>query len=212
MKYLCLGIFLICIVQNTQSQIPVANEPLHYILYEDADIRVLEIVAMPGDTALMHQHDYSYCYIAIKGGKMWLEDLGKESRTVNLPTHYAGGKFDLITGPFTHRFANIDTSEIQFFTVEHKSGIASIPLPSELPKENILESELFTIRKLEIAPLSSKDLAHNGLAILLILGENSLITTGEEKLEYWKRYVKDEPIRVINMAKVSTPIAVFEIY
>jgi len=167
---------------------------------------------MPGDTALMHQHDYSYCYIAVKGGRMWLEDLGEQSRTVNLPTHYAGGKFDLAAGPFTHRFANIDTSEIRFFTIEHKSGIASVPIRNQLPKDNILKSELFTIRKLDIAPLSSKDLAHARVAILLNLGENSLIAEGEEKLEYWKRFEKNAPIQVHNMTEVPNSIAVFEIY
>ena len=42
---------------NLSGQILLEDEPLHHILYEDEEIRILEIIAMPGDTALMHQHD-----------------------------------------------------------------------------------------------------------------------------------------------------------
>ena len=62
------------------AQIPVAEEPLHHVIFEDEQVRVLEIIALPGDTALMHQHDYNYCYIAVQGGKLWLEDQGEKSR------------------------------------------------------------------------------------------------------------------------------------
>jgi len=147
---------VICFIQlSMYAQIPVADEPLHHVIHEDDEVRILEIIAVPGDTAQMHQHDYNYCYIAVKGGKMWLEDQGEDSRTVALPDYYCGGKFDLENNPFVHRFANIDTSEIQFFTIEHKSGLASLKRSKENLDHVILENELFRVRKLEIAPLSS---------------------------------------------------------
>lgn len=197
---------------NLLSQIPVAEEPLHHILYEDEEIRVLEIVALPGDTALMHQHDYNYCYIATQGGKMWLEDLGEESRAVSLPTHYAGGKFNLAEGPFTHRFANIDNKDIRFFTIEHKSGVASGIIRKPLPADVILESDLFTIRKLQLVPLSAMKIPHSGTTIVLNLSSLPLSFSQGQKLEYWSKFNREEPIYLQNLAQDTVQCAVFEIY
>lgn len=212
MRNLFFFIFVFTIQPSLWAQIPVAAEPLHHILYEDEEIRVLEIVALPGDTALLHQHDYSYCYIATQGGKMWLQDLGEESRTVNLPTHYAGGKFELANGPFAHRFANIDSVTIRFFTVEHKSGIASLSAERPLPSDNILKSELFTVRKMNLAPLSAMEVPHNGTAIILNLTEIPVFSSKNQPIEYWTRFSRNEPIYVQNLAQDSILCAVFEIY
>ena len=167
---------------------------------------------MPGDTALMHQHDYNYCYISTQGGKMWLEDLGKESRVVNLPTHYAGGKFNLLEGPFTHRFANIDEQEIRFFTVEHKSGTASQTVSKPLPEDNILESDLFTVRMLNLSPLSAKEIPHDGTIIVLNLAESPLFITRNQPIEYWRRFDQNESVYIQNLAQDTISCAVFEIF
>ncbi len=197
---------------NLFSQIPVAEEPLHYILYEDEEIRVLEIIALPGDTALLHQHDYNYCYIATQGGKMWLEDLGKESRKVLLPTHYAGGKFNLSEGPFTHRFANIDEHDIRFFTLEHKLGKVSNTRLESLSHDFILDSDLFTIRKLQLNPLSAAKIPHSGTVIVLNLSRLPLAYTEGKEIEYWRRFTSKEPIYIQNVSQDTLQCAIFEVY
>ena len=212
MKYAFIVLMYFVSWQSIICQIPVGEEPLHHILHEDATIRILEIVAMPGDTALMHRHDYNYCYVATQGGKMWLEDLGEDSREVQLPTHYAGGKSELSNGPFIHRFANIDTTAIRFFTVEHKTGIPQRIVSSSLGEDYVFKNDLFSFRKLEIAPLSSKVIVHTSLAILLNLDEHALGISGKQALEYWQLFDNEESIRVHNMENVSVSIAIFEIY
>lgn len=212
MRLLFYFLIVVSSLLNLSAQIPVGEEPLHHILHEDEEIRVLEIIATPGDTALMHQHDYNYCYIATRGGRMWLEDYGKESREVKLPTHYAGGKFNLSEGPFTHRFANIGDNNIRFFTVEHKTGIARQSVSKPLPADNILESKLFTISKLNLAPLSSLKIPHKGTVILLNLAEDLLFISENQPLEYWALFERNESIYIQNMAQDTIPCAVFEIY
>ena len=143
---------------------------------------------------------------------MWLQDKGEQSRIVNLPTHYAGGKFKLSEGPFTHRFANIDIKDIRFFTIDHKTCVARNPVPTPLTSDNILNSELFTIRMLNLAPLSSMKITHKGTAILLNLADIPLNTSKESQFEYWTRNDRDEPVQVHNLSKDTIPCAVFEIY
>lgn|GEM_PF-1773136 len=212
MKYISVLLLLSLCLFSLSAQIPVEEETLHHVLYEDEEIRILEIIALPGDTAAIHQHNYNYCYISTAGGKMWLEDEGEEGRTVNLPTHYAGGKFELNEAPFIHRFANIDTSLISFFTVEHKLGKVTREVSGDLMEDNILTSKLFSIRKLRILPLSARSLPHQGTAVLLNLNKDSLLSSGNEKVVYWKCFDAQELIQIQNMGKETIDVALFEIF
>ena len=212
MKFLFSIVIAALIGASITAQIPVAEEPLHHVIYEDDEVRVLEIIAIPGDTALVHRHDYNYCYIAVKGGILWLEDLGEESRVVALPTHYVGGKFELNKSPFVHRFANIDTVQIQFFTIEHKLGVPSREVSSILRDDIVLKDDLFTVRMLEIAPLSSIPIIHEGTTILLNLSSDPLLFSGEKAVPYWMHFAEDEGLHISNMSNTSILVAVFEIY
>ena len=194
------------------AQILVADEPLHHIIYEDAEVRVLEIIAVPGDTAQMHQHDYNYCYIAVNGGKVWLEDQGEESRTVALPDHYCGGKFDLMNNPFVHRFANIDTTDIRFFTIEHKSGLASSKRSGKRMEHVILENDLFLVRKMEIKALTSFELRHDRKCFLLNLSGDSMLFLGDQAVAYWALKEADEKLLLSNLSNQAISFVVFEVY
>jgi len=194
------------------AQIPVAEEPLHHIIYEDDEVRVLEIIALPGDTAIMHQHDYNYCYLAVKGGKLWLLDKEKDSREVNLPDHYCGGKFDLIGNPFVHRFANIDTSQIQFFTVEHKGSPPKAVKVINRTDDIILENDLFMVRKMEINPLSSLVLDISDKVFLLNINQVPKLFSNGQEVAYWEHNAAKEKLLLSNMSEQSILIAVFEIY
>lgn len=210
-RALFLSIFLF-LTFALQAQIPVADEPLHHVIYEDEAVRVLEIIAFPGDTALMHQHDYNYCYLAMKGGKLWLLDKGEESREVNLPDHYCGGKFDLMGNPFVHRFANIDTHPIKFFTIEHKGAPIGTKKAKERTDDVILENDLFMVRKMEVAPLSSLTLGIGSKAFLLNINQSPSLYSSGAEVSYWEHNADKEKLRLSNMSDQGILIAVFEIY
>lgn len=210
-KLIAFPISLFILVQLF-GQIHVADEPLHHVIHEDEDIRILEIIALPGDTALMHQHNFNYCYIALQGGKLWLEDEGKENREVNLPTHYCGGKFDLQNNPFVHRFSNIDDHEIRFFTIEHKGKSSTAIRPTTRRKDMVLENDLFLVRTMKITPLSSVTLSHQGKTILLNLSLDPLLFSGDKEVPYWQSFGGLDKLHLSNMSKTDISIAIFEIY
>jgi len=212
MKSIFAFVFLALIQYSISAQISVADEPLHHVIYEDSLVRVLEIIAAPGDTAQMHQHDYNYCYIAVKGGKLWLEDQGQESRIVSLPDHYCGGKSDLENNPFVHRFANVDTTDIRFFTVEHKSGFASAKRSVDRLDHVILENDLFMVRKIEIASLSSLRFIHERRCFLLNLSADPMLFLGDRSVPYWVHQKADEKLLLSNLSEQAILMAVIEIY
>ena len=204
-------LFFAWMTSDLTCQIPVAEEPLHHIIYEDEEIRILEILAAPGDTSLMHQHDYNYSYIALSGGKMWLEDKGAEEREVNLPKHYIGGKANLSESPFVHRFANLDDHVIRFFTVESKAISPNHSQVELISEEYKYQSEFFAVSILEIAPKSACSLSHETTLVVLNLHELPLFISQKNKLKYWMRFAKKEPVRIQNMEDVAIKIVVFEI-
>lgn len=151
------------------SQIPVHEEKLHKLVLENEYLNVIEIIAKSGEAADMHTHKYNYAYIALKGGKMQLQDEGKEAREVELPDLYTGGKFENHIEPFTHRFTNLGNDDIHFLAVEHK---ATYKPTKDLrmnfqPDDIVIDNELFLVVKIKMKPLASisKEVPYPGVLI-----------------------------------------------
>jgi len=151
------------------GQIHVHEEKLHTLVLENNYLNVIEILAKPGDAAEMHTHKHNYAYLALKGGKMLLQDKGEDEREVNLPDLYAGGKYNTLTNPFSHRFVNLDDHDIHFLAVEHK---ASYQINKDLkldfhPDDVLIDNQFFLVVKIKMQPLASvsKEVPYPGVII-----------------------------------------------
>lgn len=210
-RLLIISLLVLIRIINPSAQIPVEEEPLHHTIYEDEYHRVLEIIVQPGDTALMHEHRYNYCYIALKGGRMWLEDKGKDPRTVNLPDHYCGGKFQLEDNPFVHRFANIDSMPIRFFTVEHKRiSSAELHIPM-LDKDVLLSNNLFLVSRQSIDAYEELVITTDRITYVVNLTEDAPIMVNGSLMNYWKRFEADERVSFINQDHNTSSFVIFEV-
>lgn len=100
------------------SQPLVHEEPHHVPVIENRNLRVLNVTAQPGDTTQFHIHKTRIAYFTIKGSIIWLEELNKEPRAVELPTGWIGSDLTYPENPFIHRFANLGDSEFQLLAIE----------------------------------------------------------------------------------------------
>ena len=56
-------------VSGSLTWMPVADEPLHHLLFSDARMRVYEAIIAPGEQTAFHRHDRHTLYAVIAGGK-----------------------------------------------------------------------------------------------------------------------------------------------
>ena len=164
--FLCLSV--LCCFSVSQAQIHVHEEPIHELIFENEYLYVMDIKAKPGQASLPHAHKHNYCYQAFQGGKMKLINADLNTREVNLPSGYTGGIFTTHQEDYIHAFQNMDSIEIQFLAVEHKSNI---PNPKFKLKHSeslniILENDFFAMAKIKMPQHTSLALAIEKPAIL----------------------------------------------
>lgn len=169
MKFLLPLLMLSLQINTIFSQIHVHEEKLHKLVLENEHLNVIEILAMPGEAAEMHTHKHNYAYIALKGGKMLLQDKGEDEREVNLPSLYTGGKYKNHITPFSHRFVNLDDHDIHFLAVEHKVAYtASKDLVMDFhPDDILIDNQFFLVVKIKMQPLASvsKEVPYPGVLV-----------------------------------------------
>lgn len=144
---------------NGYSQIEAHKEPLHHPVLTNAHARILDVVAHPNDTSLVHQHSNNYCYVTIDGGKIWVQNEGEDGRTLELPRGFTGGYFDNPKQPLVHQFANRSDGLIRLIATENLStGNSRDSVYSLLPHEVLLiNNRQFLITKISIPPSGQLD-------------------------------------------------------
>ncbi len=128
---------------------PLVHEEAHHIpIIENRLARVMNVVAMRGDTTQFHVHENDIAYFTIRGSKIWLEELNEEPTIVDLPTGWTGSNLTHSETPLIHRFANIGSSDFQLIAVEILSDKFSKKGFSQLG-QTLHESKRFSIQKIE---------------------------------------------------------------
>lgn len=141
--------------QSLFGQVDVHEEPLHRPVLTNQVVRVLDVIAQPGDTSLIHQHSNNYCYVTINGGKIWVENKDEQGRSLELPTGLVGGYFKNPVHPLVHQFANQSTNLIRLIAIENLSVNGNLfdTVYQTLPKEKIIISNShFIVSKIAILP------------------------------------------------------------
>ncbi len=181
--------FLSLVYGISTAQIPVHEEPLHRPVLENDFGRVLDVKAQAGDTSLMHVHANNYVYVALHGGKLWLEEAAT-SRVVNMPDGFIGGYFENPNEPLVHRFANISDKEVRLIAVENLAKPNTIKPKSDRSVENeVINNSSFKVSKITIAPKDSLTQSVNGPAVIVNVSAASIRVIEDRnlvELKGWK--------------------------
>jgi len=143
MKWLTLILFLPNFFAIAQPL--VHEEPHHIPILENKHVRVLNVVAMQGDTTQFHVHENDIAYFTVKGSKILLQELNQEPRMVELPTGWTGSNLTHSETPLIHRFANVGDGDFQLIAVEVLSDKFASRNFSKLT-ESLYEDERFSIQ------------------------------------------------------------------
>jgi hypothetical protein len=96
----------------------VHEEPFHVPIYEWDCFRFLSVRAAPGDTTAYHIHRNPILYLSIQGAEVWLDDVGKDPRVVQLSEAWVGSDVYGLGDTLLHRFSVRGENPLHILAVE----------------------------------------------------------------------------------------------
>jgi len=141
-RSLILSILLVLPVAQAvagEKAVPVYEEPMHQLVFEQDRVRVLDVQIPPGATSLYHIHGAPIFYVAIDISPIDAQPAGGDWAPTRISEWHSGQvAYDLryAEEPFTHRVRNVGTEAFRLIGVTN-SGSGTPPAGSasgsELP-------------------------------------------------------------------------------
>ena len=110
----------VCIADRSHAKDPVAVSPdIYTVLFENEEIRVLELTFEPGEREAMHSHP-RYTIVTKEGGTLRIHTEGNETRDAEMQVDQPR-----LVGPVTAHWAeNVGDTTVRVIAVEFK-GLVS---------------------------------------------------------------------------------------
>lgn len=185
-------IALLCFIfSQSVGQIQVHEEPMHQPVFTKHGVRVLDVIAQPGDTSLLHQHANNYCYITTKGGTVWLESAGQKGRKVELPIGFIGGYYENPSIPLVHRFANLSPDTIRLIAIENLSSLGDSADSIYYKRQNeevLINNPYFLVTKILISAKASLEIQPKRSSVIVNLESKAILYKSRKKevaLDTW---------------------------
>ncbi len=97
-----------------QTPVPVAKEPRHRVVFQNEFVRVIDASVPVGDATLFHIHSNDNVPVAISGGDIKTETVGKDPIFSKVET----GAVSFAKAAYTHRISNVGTTPLRFIDAE----------------------------------------------------------------------------------------------
>jgi hypothetical protein len=185
-------IVFVCAINSLTAQVLVHEEPFHKPVYQNKDVRILNVVIPPGDTSLYHLHYTPSVFVFFTPSAAGTQLQGKGPVSMK----FTAGRilFEDLAAPNTriHRAWNEDKEDMHVMDVEllfENSGFKSSPL--QVPGVK-LEVDTPWIRGYKVGLSQNEALELKGKKnsfILISLAEANVEvnTTGKPQTETLKR-------------------------
>jgi quercetin dioxygenase-like cupin family protein len=158
-----------------QLPVPVLNEPLHHLKFENEYVRVFDVVVPPGDTTLFHIHSNDYAFVGIGPATLKAEVFGAGTQQDLI---LKDGEARFTKGPVTHRVTNIASSPFRNITIEilKSPGAVGSSTPDTSPGHSIvLDNERIRIERLILEPGQSTNTHTHNLSALSVFLTNARV-------------------------------------
>ncbi|MCZ4408825.1 hypothetical protein O3Q51_08405 [Cryomorphaceae bacterium 1068] len=140
----------------------VHKEEFHQSIFENDQLRVLNVRASNGDTTALHRHCNPILYLTLQGVTVSLEEPAQPWKNVKLPTGWIGQDIYKSDSCFVHRFAIPEEGRLHIVAVEALKNTDAISFSSD-PIHN---ENGFSVYKIELAQLA--EVARLSIPIILV--------------------------------------------
>ena len=168
------GLALLALTSAVAAQVPVNQEPHHRVVYENADLRVLDVNVPVGDSTLDHRHERDIVTVSMTGGtRTRITSPGQPAGPIRPPRPLADATVGEYAGkPDSHKVENVGDSPYQLFAVENlrpvgwSTGAAVTALATRLATE-ARSFRIYDVRLVTTASQTSHTHAVPTVAVLI---------------------------------------------
>jgi len=147
--------------QTPQAVVPVEQEPLHHVVFDNKNVRIYDVEFSPGAICLFHKHSFDSVTIAASGGTGMNEIMGLTPQQFTVPTG-AAWFTPGTNAPYTHRLKNVGTTPLRFISVEVLASASPPGVPAVLdaaPGHSFtLENDRVKVYRVSVDPKQSTGL------------------------------------------------------
>lgn len=144
--------------QTPQTVVPVEQEPLHRVVFQNKNVRIYDVEFSPGAICLFHKHSFDNVTIAASGGTGMNEILGLTPQQFTVPTG-AAWFTPGTNAPYTHRIKNVGTTPLRFIAVEVLASASPPGVPAVLDTvpghKLVVENDRVKVYRVSVAPKQS---------------------------------------------------------
>ena len=113
-----LGLLCLAAPLLAQTIVPVEQEPVHTVVFENALVRVIDAALPVGHATLYHTHSRDNVPVAVAGGRVATTVLGGAPVESAVKT----GQVSFAAGGYTHEVRNVGPTPLHFIDVELLTG------------------------------------------------------------------------------------------
>jgi quercetin dioxygenase-like cupin family protein len=176
MKIFALLLSLFVLAPGGESPVPIEKEPRHRLRFENASVRLFDVLIPEGEQSLFHTHEHDGVGIKLSDARIRDEKAGGSAE--ELQVERGAVNFARFPEGLTHRVSNIGATPFRNMFIEILPSTAA---PTDAPSlagvpghELVLENERVRIYRLVLAPGQSTEThrhALRGLGVALSDGE-----------------------------------------
>jgi mannose-6-phosphate isomerase-like protein (cupin superfamily) len=121
-----LGLLSVALPLMAQTIVPVEQEPVHTIVFENDVVRVIDAALPVGHATLNHTHIRDNVPVAVAGGRVSTTAIGREP----VESAVKVGQVSFAVGGYTHVVRNIGPTPLHFIDVELRTSAPAAATPA----------------------------------------------------------------------------------
>jgi len=166
----------ICFSLSSNAQVLVKDEPRHQNVFENADVRVLDVVIQPGDTTMFHVHEIPSLFVTFTstliGSQLWGEKPGSASKSNRGSVSYSS----FYPNKRVHRVWNADSTLFHVLDIEilaSTSDSMSVAIQNPILELSAVEEQV-RIYRLKLGSMQQGEIRTAGNPVLLVTTKGKL--------------------------------------
>jgi hypothetical protein len=179
------AVLLMALTGGAAAQVPITKEPRHRLVFENTELRILDVNVPPGDTSLDHRHDFDIVTVSMTNGTdTRLQSPGKPWGAVRPRRPMGDATIAEYAGkPDSHRVENVGTSPYQLFAVENlrAGGWSAGPALSALATTMKMESRAFRLYDVRLARDTSQTSHTHAVPTIAVLIGGKVMSEGPDE-------------------------------
>ena len=179
-----MGLALLFATTAAAAQVPVHQDPTHRVIFQNAQLRILNINIPAGEASLDHRHEFDIATVSMTSGTPTRRRTAGQPSAEERPPRPIGDAMvaDYAGKPASHRVENVGKTAYQLFAVENlrKSGWSATPAATGRATAMTTESRAFRLYDVRLAQETTQTSHKHAVPTIAVLVSGAIMSDGPD--------------------------------